>query len=208
MSSLPGISRKAEPAANGIEADVHAFQEMLCKACRAISQEYMLLPVHGVENPQYRERVYCYELYHQVRLVLEDSRFPYFAGGEIDKTGHPLIRNNHLDQVKPDLAIHIPGDMGRNLCVVEAKPVNLQNDELLADDLRKLTSFRLFGQYQSACFLLYGQRAKDSLETVAARVSAAANRQTHRKHISLPLLTCYWHRNFDKEPTLIPHAAP
>lgn len=50
---------------------------------------YMRLPVDGGEG-QYRERVYCYELYHQMR-----SRWPspcdYSLNGEVDKRGHPII---------------------------------------------------------------------------------------------------------------------
>ena len=36
-------------------------------ATAAIGEEYFRLPIHG-SDPAYRERVYCYELYHQTRL--------------------------------------------------------------------------------------------------------------------------------------------
>lgn len=59
--------------------------QILQDATAAIGQEYFLLPVHGAD-PVYRERVYCYEIYHQMRL-----RWPpaciYRLNGEVDKSG-------------------------------------------------------------------------------------------------------------------------
>jgi hypothetical protein len=56
--------------------------------------------VHG-GLPAYRERVYCYELYHQMR-----RRWPlnceYSLNGEVDKRGHPYL------QARPDLRSVIP----------------------------------------------------------------------------------------------------
>ena len=41
--------------------------DILRQATAAIGRDYFLLPIHGAA-PVYRERVYCYELYHQMRL--------------------------------------------------------------------------------------------------------------------------------------------
>src|SRR5438093_8335756 len=152
---------------NDIETDVSTMRQKILEACCAIAPDYMLLPVYGLEDPQYRERVYCYELYHQLLAFIPKRTFPYFLSGEIDKTGHPLIRGNHLDRVKPDLAVHMAGDMDRNLCVIEVKPINagIKN---VADDFRKLSEFRRKGFYHSACFLFYGKRAQDSIDSVTA----------------------------------------
>jgi len=43
-----------------MEQLTHILQD----ATAAIGREYFLLPIHGAD-PVYRERVYCYELYHQ-----------------------------------------------------------------------------------------------------------------------------------------------
>jgi len=42
------------------------FTQIFRDATAAIPPEYFLLPIHGAD-PVYRERVYCYELYHQMR---------------------------------------------------------------------------------------------------------------------------------------------
>lgn len=63
---------------------------ILKDATAGIGQGYFHLNVDG-GNPIYRERVYCYELYHQMRL-----RWPadteYCLNGEIDKAAHPILR--------------------------------------------------------------------------------------------------------------------
>lgn len=80
--------------------------EWLLSASSQIGREYFQLPVAGAEEPEYRERVYCYELYHRWRCHWFDS-FPFSLSGEVDKTGHPLIRG----APKPDFLVHIPGQM-------------------------------------------------------------------------------------------------
>jgi hypothetical protein len=72
----------------------------------------MQLSVAGAEARVYRERVYCYELYHQWRCQwANDSRFE--LSGEADKIGDPIIRRN----AKPDFLVHVPGEM-QNLLVL------------------------------------------------------------------------------------------
>ena len=51
--------------------DVRTFRQLLRAATSAIAAEYFLLPVAvppgGVPRSDFRERVYAYELYHQLR---------------------------------------------------------------------------------------------------------------------------------------------
>ena len=86
----------------------------------------------------YRERVYAYELYHQLRVRW--PAWPYLLGGEIDKEGHPLIRGGLLHGVKPDMVVHIPGGMDNNLAVLEVKPATARTARAV-QDLKKLTAF-------------------------------------------------------------------
>jgi hypothetical protein len=111
------------------------------------------LPVYGKEDPIYRERVYCYELYHQMRL-LWPIKTPYSLCGEVDKRGHPFYRGNELDQAKPDFLVHIPGEL-RNYAVIEVKPINARHRGIYKD-LKTLTTFRRNAGYQRAIYLFYG----------------------------------------------------
>jgi hypothetical protein len=182
-----------------IQQDVVAFKRMVRKACERIKLEYMVLPVYGQEAPGYRERVYCYELYHQLRRITSAVGFRYSLCGEIDKTGHPLIRGNYLDKAKPDLAVHIPGEMRHNLCVLEVKRINA-NVRSIAEDICKLSSFRRDAEYHSACFLIFGSRDQDSLETLRRRLISSAQLPTYRDDISMSLLTCLWHAEPGTDP--------
>ena len=65
-----------------IERRFAEFQDKLIAATTRIADDYFQLPVADAEGA-YRERVYCYELYHQLRSEWRD--FPFSLGGEVDK---------------------------------------------------------------------------------------------------------------------------
>jgi hypothetical protein len=142
--------------------DMERMRALIAEATAAIAHEYFLLPVAAAEGrqplEQYRERVYAYELYHQLRAHWPHD-WPYSLGGEIDKTGHPIIRGGYLDAAKPDLLVHVPGRMDRNLAVIEIKPlrpeINPGEQQAMTRDLQKLVAFRNVG-YFAAVFLVFG----------------------------------------------------
>jgi len=126
-----------------MEQSLDQVTNWLLDASENLSQQYFQLPVAG-EEPQYRERVYCYELYHLWRRNWS-NQFQFSLSGEVDKQNHPIIRK----KAKPDYLVHIPGQM-TNLLVMEVKPkprkgikvAYYRNDirEVL-EDLDKLTWF-------------------------------------------------------------------
>ncbi|QDP01418.1 methionyl-tRNA formyltransferase-like protein [Thalassotalea sp. PS06] len=130
------------------------IEQLLSDATSAIGENYFQLPIDGREDPIYRERVYCYELYHQLRLIWPANE-EYELSGEIDKSGHPLIRGNDLDNVKPDLLVHVPGDMDGNHTIIEVKPITAAINGI-AKDLSTLTAFRRHANYQKGIYLFYG----------------------------------------------------
>ena len=135
--------------------EIHSyFIECLRAATQNIQRAYMFLPIAGSVLPAYRERVYCYELYHQLRLSWGNYG-GYSLGGEVDKTHHPLIRGLDVKNTKPDLLVHRPGDMGGNLIVIEVKPITAKKLGI-RKDLRTLTAFLRRGQYHHAIYLIYG----------------------------------------------------
>lgn len=145
------------------------FDSILKEATKAISSEYFQLQIAGRGDPSYRERVYCYELYHQMRLRWPEG-FQYSLSGEVDKSGHPLIRGNKLDRIKPDFLVHIPGHMGNNELVMEIKPVNGKPQGIIKD-LETLTAFRCKALYKRAILLFYGSGERES-ENLIKKVAA------------------------------------
>ncbi|MGA2606022.1 MAG: hypothetical protein ABSH01_01040 [Terriglobia bacterium] len=125
--------------------------EILHQATAAISNGYFLLPIHGA-HPVYRERVYCYELYHQMRLRWPDGS-PYRLNGEVDKSAHPCFQQMDAGRPKPDLLVHQPGSGEYNHAVIEVKSVA---GEDIQKDLETLSLFRNDFGYQRAIYLIYG----------------------------------------------------
>ena len=175
-----------------LQRDFERFLAFFKMATAKVANEYMQLPVAGKEAPDYRERVYCYELYHCLRTVITDHRFPYTLSGEVDKTGHPYIRGNILDRVKPDFVVHAPGDMERNLVVIEVKPVVGTEKRGIRKDLRCLTAFRRIGPYRYAIYLIYGDDDQKFAQIKAKAVSLG--QELGEQEIDLNLIDLYLHR--------------
>jgi hypothetical protein len=178
-----------------MEDDLIIATTLILDATAGIAPQYFHLPVAGVETPKYRERVYCYELYHQIR-----KRWPtawqnsYSLGGEVDKGGNPATRGNVLDRTKPDFIFHIPGHE-INLLVVEVKPGNIARKgadplELISADLKKLTAFTKIGRYLSAIYLIYGG-SEGGKNDIIKQCVIAATAQPHE--IELGRVQFVWH---------------
>lgn len=79
---------------------------------QAMGDAYFLLPIAGKDKPIKRERVHCSELFHQLRVALQDSQLT--LTGEPDKCRHP-----DFPPINPDFILHIPGSHEQNTAVVE-----------------------------------------------------------------------------------------
>ena len=98
---------------------MNELSAILGDAANAVSEAYFRLSIDG-GDPVYRERVYCYELYHQMRLRWPTNT-PFYLNGEIDKAAHPILRELGADFAKPDFLVHQPGHMSGNHAVIEVK---------------------------------------------------------------------------------------
>jgi len=134
------------------------FDEILIEATRGIAQGYFLLNVHR-GDPVYRERVYCYELYHQMRSRWPQGT-PFYLNGEVDKQRHPYFDGPGYP--KPDFLVHIPGS-ARNYVAMEVKPPGASRDDT-RKDLATLLQFRQW--YERSIYLIYGIDPKEALARV------------------------------------------
>ncbi|HCJ74664.1 methionyl-tRNA formyltransferase-like protein [Agrobacterium pusense] len=128
------------------------LDEIIRSATAAIGPQYFQLPVAG-RDPALYERVYCYELYHQMR-----SRWPetnLSLTGEIPKRGHEIIMASIGSAVVPDFLIHEPGTMGNNHAIMEVKS-SQANALGIRKDLATLDQFCVQVGYQRAVYLFYG----------------------------------------------------
>lgn len=132
------------------------LSNLLKDATAAIENGYFRLSIDG-GDPVYRERVYCYELYHQMRL-LWPKKTPFYLNGEVDKAAHPILKKLGADYAKPDLLIHQPGYMTGNHAVIEVKAPGVCRDAMQGD-LKKLSLFKRKVCYQRAIYLIYGEKS-------------------------------------------------
>lgn len=140
------------------------LNEFLAIASSKVGSEYFLLPVHESEEV-HRERVYCYELYHQMRRVWfkrEDKDFR--LNGEVSKARHPDFVD--IGNLVPDLLIHVPGSP-RNYAVVEVKTAVAKIFDI-KEDLNKLFKFvsELKNPYERGILLIYGDGSQQAAEAL------------------------------------------
>ncbi|MCK4445127.1 MAG: hypothetical protein KAW09_11325 [Thermoplasmata archaeon] len=143
-----------------MEKDFDYFLQCLVKSGGKMDEHYLKLDVAGAEDPAHRERLYCYELYHQLRALL-CSGFPFRLNGEVDKDGHPIIHAK-LGAVKPDMIVHVPGRMDRNLVAIEVKSAFAARDiSGIIEDLKKLKNLIAEAQYLRGILLIFGDGQVD-----------------------------------------------
>ena len=130
-----------------------SLNQILRQATSSIEEMYFRLRIDG-GDPIYRERVYCYELYHQMRLIWPDDSC-YYINGEIDKAAHPILRKLGADRAKPDFLIHCPGYMEGNYAIIEVKHTEAQRQGILKD-IETLSLFINKVGYKRAIYLFYG----------------------------------------------------
>jgi hypothetical protein len=144
------------------------LNDLIAEATARIAPNFFNLPIDG-SGPIYRERVYCYELYHQLRCLWpEDTDF--VLNGEIDKRGHPIIRRLGADLSVPDFLIHVPGYMARNHAILEVKPSDNATPRGIEKDLRTLSTFQAVVGYERGLYLFYGNYPQQLVRGVAERV--------------------------------------
>lgn len=83
------------------------FNSALYEAISKIDKEYYKVRLAYFNQTIYRENVYCFELYHQLRKILGDQ-YTYALSGKVDKASHPDIVDRCLE-FQSDFLIHQPG---------------------------------------------------------------------------------------------------
>ena len=156
------------------KASMKELTGIISEATAAIECGYFRLNIDG-GIPVYRERVYCYELYHQMRSLWPvDCSF--CLNGELDKTAHPILKKVGADQKKPDFLVHKPGDMSWNHAIIEVKKVKAAPRDILKD-ISSLDTFVRNVGYQRAVYLFFGHDDDgliERIQSVAAKFDELA----------------------------------
>lgn len=142
-----------------INFDIKSFILKLINALNNIEKEYYFVEISYKKGGIARERVFCYELYHQLRNVLGED-FPFTLHGELSKRGHEEI--DLLNQKIPDFLIHIPGKWDNNEVIIEVK--NQISQDAIKEDIQKIVSFLKNVHYHHGILIIYNFSFKDSIE--------------------------------------------
>ncbi|MBX3043466.1 MAG: hypothetical protein KIT33_05110 [Candidatus Kapabacteria bacterium] len=148
---------------NNQEEQFNIFLESLLKATEKIPEGYFMIPVASKEEAIYRERSYCYELYHNIKLELPND-FNFTLSGELDKKGHPII-SQKCGEIIPDFLVHRPGKMGLedNFVIIEVKSIKNTDDNEISKDFRKLKCMtEIENGYYRGIHLIYGYDDSES----------------------------------------------
>ena len=154
------------------------FRTAFVAAVKAIGKRYVLVARAGA-CPVRRERVYCYELYHQLRSNLAED-FEFVLHAEIDKRGHsPIARCFEQGMPNPDFVVHIPGQMD-NLVVVEVKRSACQHS-YVQKDIDKLEQFVDCLGYKHGILLMFGEDRKRRPNVVSNKVSVLMHEEANAR---------------------------
>lgn len=168
--------------------DYHRFRELLLQALQAIDDSYYrttfdlgifnqnVIPKgyyrFGDQVHRFGERILCYELYHQLRILLEQEQanqpqfFPgYLLQGELRKHQvDQLLGNLGLDPLTqnyiPDILFHVP-TTGGNAFVIEVKVTPFITRKELIPDINKLIQFVDRYHYEQGIFICLNNSPDD-----------------------------------------------
>jgi hypothetical protein len=129
-----------------------------------------------IDHPQLgvQERVLCYELYHQLRLIEERGQpdwHPVRLQGELNKQGQHLLAGK---QAVPDFLLHHPGTAEGNLAVVEVKRTSAGWSRIVSD-VTKLARFAHELDYKERILVLFNGKG-ERLDRVRSRIAQSYSR--------------------------------
>lgn len=141
-----------------------------------------------------RERVFCYELYHQMRCIQDNNGMRGIKlHGEIDKRGHDLFRGDAARN--PDFIFHVPGTMEGNKVVIEVKGnVEGQNREGVFKDIQTLSKFTdQLHNYELGVMIIYNY----SFEEIKQYILKNIKQRIEAEKISIDRIIVFCKKNQD-----------
>lgn len=152
------------------DASLPRYVDFIKTALVNIDKAYFKINVYGIGKEKIRERVFCYELYHQIRKLLDDNEKclndngKLLLNGEIDKSGQPKFHSEN-----PDFVLHVPGTCD-NMIVIEVK--GHLDKRGVKKDIETLTKFVADHNYKRSIYIIYGN-SLDKIEKKIKQIELA-----------------------------------
>ena len=145
------------------------IKNIIVKASEKVTAPYLQLQTTYEQKGIVRERVFCYELYHQIRN-LDKEQTNLVLNGEIDKRGH--IDFLKKERRNPDFVFHIPGNHINNTLVLEIKGKIVNG---ILKDFETLLLFTNKYKYKAGIFLLYNHSISELKKKYASKIKILSN---------------------------------
>ena len=147
------------------------YLELIKSSLICIEPGYFRLATTYEPSGIVRERVFCYELYHQIRSKM-NHRHTLSLNGEIDKRGHVDFKPEH--RKNPDFVFHIPGEHEGNTLIIEVKGRLDYGPESITGDLQNILTFINCYRYRAGIFILYNHSIQDLIAVMGRGLQAIA----------------------------------
>ena len=156
---------------------IHQIIGVVKTAIEQISSDYFKIATTYKKSGIVRERVFCYELYYQIRKITDDETsqidFNSVLNGEIDKRGH--IEFAEKDRKNPDFVFHTQGTFEDNNVVIEVK--GKLNKAGIKKDFLTLLTFVSKYNYKAGIFILYNHSFEQLIKTIGNEINEFSNNQ-------------------------------
>lgn len=135
-----------------------SFLEQIQKAVKKVPNKFWKVKRASSVKSVYRERVFCYELYHILRQMQDNKEFKYKfrdINAEIDKSGDTAFKTHY----NPDFIFHTQGKDKQNFCAVELK-VSLYGNSVqgVKKDFSTLADLIANHNYKIGVFILINNK--------------------------------------------------
>jgi hypothetical protein len=154
--------------------DIEKYINLVKSSIPKVGPKYYKLPTTYKPSGIIRERVFCYELYHQMRCQMTESN-QLSLNAEIDKSGHRDI--DPEDRKNPDFVFHIPGSFQGPTLIVEVKGRLSDPKRRIMKDLRTLLTFVSKYKYKAGIFILYNH-SFDELKKALGQETSEMSRES------------------------------
>lgn len=161
-----------------MDKEIEKYLNIITEALNHVEDQYYNLETTYEPTGIVRERVFCYELYHQIRCIqTKQNETRLSLNGEIDKRGH--LEFDKDDQKNPDFVFHIPGKMLDNTFVIEIKG-SIKTSSYVDACVKDFQTLELFVhkyKYKMGIFILYNHTLAEFITVI--------NKKLYKKFFSL-----------------------
>jgi len=155
---------------NENDPTVRQYMELIKDAITHVAPEYFNLKTTYEPSGIVRERVFCYELYHQIQCRMSPCH-RLSLNGKMHKSGH--IDFDRTDRKNPDFVFHIPGTHEQNTLIIEVKGT-LKYRQKIMGNFQTLLTFISKYRYKAGVFILYNHSIAELITAVGEKFKELA----------------------------------